>query len=144
MCTSGSKTLYYTSYSEPFSLKKNTLPSNDEVLKYYFSRDDRGENATKVRTLAKNIEDLWCAADCCPVSIKVIINKITDLVDLFRNYSRKNRSHKKSKPTTVSLLTPTRKSPRSSGNTLSSPENTQTGVHEKGDQLIIRRQSVLF
>jgi hypothetical protein len=108
-----SKNLYYVQDSNPFLLKKNTLPTNDEILRFYFSRDSRSnDNAepSKSWSLGKTVEKLWNDADCCPMTARHIDNKINSLVSLFYQFKHKNRSHHSKKP--KAKLAPTRKSKR--------------------------------
>ena len=127
---------YYKKDTEPFTLKKNTLPTNDEVLRYYFSRRNahREQQTDKITTLSSTIEKLWSDADCCPIKRKYIVTKIQDLVSLFHQFIRPNKSHKKQK--SAVHVKPTRRSARSTVKVGDSPDSeAESSLHVSPDEL---------
>ena len=107
----------------PYQLKKDILPSKTDCLLYVVSRTQRGDSDRKstVIELAREVEQIWKAADCCPLAFSNIVNvfeKHVWQVYLFlkreqhlpNQESGNKRSHKKVKSTSV--LQPVRKSAR--------------------------------
>ena len=88
-----------------FQLEKSTksyefgkqLPTNGCVLKYLTSRLFRGSGqATKAEVLrecANCLFDLWNKADCTPLTVKVILEKLEKLYTEFGNRRKKEKTY---------------------------------------------------
>lgn len=59
---------------EEFEFRKDMLPTKHEVLLYVVSRTNKGNKVNKVivNEMAKQLEEIWEKADCCPFTMKYI------------------------------------------------------------------------
>jgi len=113
---------------------RETLPTNNDVLKYVLSRKGDHHRNVRLREMSKIIFDLWEKADCCPQNVLRITQIYEQLDKNYVKHLKKNgsKNHRK-RPSTSPPPQPTRKSGRQSSpltpitpNVLNTPLSTCT------------------
>ena len=132
-----SKRNFFLITDEPYNLPKNCLPTNNDVLRYYYSRNETGSNAhdTKLQQLAGIIESLWIEADCCPFSKKIIKINLKTLISNYKSFKQKTekKSHHKVKSTVIKK--PERRSLRNTEQLDNSiVSNEEQEIEDSGDK----------
>ena len=106
--------------NEEFVFTKDTIPTNNDVLKYVLSR--KGDCNVQVRELAKLVVELWEKADCCPHSVLRVTKLFEQIYNNYLKYLKRsgNKNHHKCVSTSPPPQ-PTRKSSRNTSFSVRSP-----------------------
>ena len=118
---------YENEVDKPYHFRNDELPTIHDCMRYVISRTNHqnrsGKHTPVVTDLAHLVNDIWTKADCCPLSVRHIVdhfekNVYSSYVYLKRekclpgNTLGPKRSHKKNPAKAKSTPEPSRKSKR--------------------------------
>ena len=106
--------------NEEFVFTKDTLPTNNDVLKYVLSR--KGDRNVRARELAKLVVEQWEKADCCTHSVLRVTQLFEQIYNNYLKYLKRsgNKNHRK-RVSTSPPPQPTRKSSRNTSFSVRTP-----------------------